>query len=382
MKSRALGICLVALFVAACASTTDTTTEPTSTPTADATVTPPASATATATASASPTAEPSEPAASGDECESEPPTSESDDWTERTGVTPDYRFSTPSEWVRRDGTTLQITTAVSPTTFDTIGFPDAAIMPVDLFAAPDGSGGVSAWVIESRIDTSTDELFDDELAWLEEQPQIVEVLDDSLERCIDGSTAQGFSSTWAFPDGDRYIEMYLLQRNGKVYETQITAQDEAGSETFAEVLRTWRWEEPLDGGGRADNGGFGDSGEVGAQLDDTDFDAAVLMTDFDQADWPGAPPPQSEAEESFDPDGRIWLVYKLDDGVSDTVLLTWYFEGQAATDASNLDYADGTAYAWGYLDPGSGGFDAGQWEAVLGLEEGGDRVTIQFEVTD
>lgn len=106
------------------------------------------------------------------------------------------------------------------------------------------------------------------------------------------------------------------------------------------------------------------------------------MSDFDDSDWPGAPPPQSESEDSFDPDGRIWLVYKLDDGVTDTVLLTWYFEGQAATDASTLAYDDETAYAWGYLDPGSGGFDGGQWEAVLELEEGGDRVTLPYEVTD
>ena len=205
MKSRALGLCLAAMLVAACTVAPDTTTAPTAVVTAET----PAAVTAspTATASPSPTEEPSEPAASGDECESEPPTDESDGWTEHTGVTPDYRFSTPSEWVTREGTTLDIVTAVSPTTFDTIGFPDFAFMPVDLWAAPDGSGGVSAWVIQSGIDTPTDELFDDELAWLEDQPQIVEVLDESLETCIDGSTALGFSSTWAFPDGDRYIEV-------------------------------------------------------------------------------------------------------------------------------------------------------------------------------
>jgi hypothetical protein len=381
MTSRTLGICLVALLVAACAGTTATPTEPAASPSPEATATATASASPSATASASPTEEPSEPAASGEECESEPPTAESEDWTEHVGVTPDYRFSTPAEWVEREGTSLEIVTAVSPTSFETIGFPDFAIMPVDLITAPDGSIGVSAWVIESRIDTPTDELFDDELAWLADQPQIVEVLDDSLETCLDGSEALGFSSTWAFPDGERYIEVYLLQRNGKVYETQLTARDDSGSETFAEVLRTWQWEEPLDGGGNGD-GGSGDTGDLGAELDATDFDAAVLMSDFDQTDWPGRPPPQSESEGTFDPDGRIWAVYKLDEGVADTVLLTWYFEGEAATDASRLDYDDETAYAWGYLDPGSGGFDAGDWEAVFELEEGGDRLTLPFEVTD
>ena len=377
MKWRAFGTCLV-LLSAACTAAPAETTAPS--PSAATEETASATASASPTASPSPTEEPSEPAAAGQECESEPPTAESEDWAEHTGVTPDYRFSTPPDWVVREPPTLDIVTTVSPETFDTIGFPDFAVLPVDLVTATDGSIGVSAWVIESRIDTPTDELFEDELAWLEDQPQIVEVIDDGLETCIDGSSALGFSSTWAFPDGDRYIELYVLQRNGKVYETQLTAPDDSGSDVFGEVLRTWEWTEPLqDGDG---DGGTGDAGEVDGQLDDTDFDRAVLMSDFDQTDWPGDPPPQSESEDSFDPDGRIWIVYRLDPDVTDTVLITWYYEGQAATDASSLDYAEDTTYAWGYLDPGSGGFDRGDWEVVIELQDAGDRVTVPFEVTD
>ena len=379
MKTRALGICLAGLLAAACTAAPATTTEPTPTATAEQTAS--ATASASPTPSPSPTEEPSEPAAADQECDTDPPTAQSDDWTEHTGVTPDYRFSTPDDWVVREPPTLDIVTTVSPETFDTIGFPDFAVLPVDLVTAEDGSAGVSAWVIESRIDTPTDELFVDELAWLEDQPQIVEVIDEDLEVCLDGSTALGFSSTWAFPDGDRYIEVYLLQRNGKVYETQLTArEEESGSDIFAEVLRTWEWTEPLSGG--EGDGATGETGELQDQLDDTDFDRVVLMSDFDESDWPEDPPPQSEAEDSFGTDGRIWVVYRLDPDVTDAVLITYYYEGQAATDESRLDYDEATTYAWGYLDPGSGGFDPGDWEVVLELEESGDRVTVPFEVSD
>lgn len=381
MKWRVFATCLLVLL-AACTSASPTT-EPTPSPTAEETVAPTASA--SPTASPSPTEEPSEPAAADQECESEPPTAESDDWTEHTGVTPDYGFSTPDDWVVREPPpTLDLVTAVSPETFDTIGFPDFAVLPVDLVSAANGSIGVSAWVIESRIDTPTDELFAAELAWLEEQPQIVEVLDDGLETCIDGSTALGFSSTWAFPNGDQYIELYVLQRNGKVYEAQLTAQDDSGSDVFAEVLRTWEWTEPLEGdgdGGSDGGGGTGDPGDVQSQLDDTDFDRAVLMSDFDQNDWPDDPPPQSAFEDSFGPDGRIWIVFRLDPDVTDTVVMTWYLDGEAVTDESTLDYSEDTTFAWGYLDPGSG-FNPGNWEVVLELEDGGDRITVPYEVTD
>ncbi|MCA1588281.1 MAG: hypothetical protein LC744_06435 [Chloroflexi bacterium] len=58
------------------------------------------------------------------------------------------------------------------------------------------------------------------------------------------------------------------------------------------------------------------------------------------------------------------------------------YEGEAATHESSLDYTEDTTYAWGYLDPGSGGFDIGDGEVVMELEDAGDRVTVPFEVSD
>lgn len=298
-------------------------------------------------------------------CAPEAPTALSDGWATLTGSEGHYRFSHPADWEPRgEPITVPITQSVSPETAQDIGFPASAQHTIDLVGAPDGTKGLSAWMIDSRLDTPTNEVFARELTWLANQPQITEVLSTDLEFCVDGSRALGFDSTWSFPGGDRYFLIFTLQRNGRLYQMQLNGESAADGDILREALRTWKWIGPAAGEG------------AGADFAATDFQIAGLATQLDQS--LDAPDP-STFRVTFPGDQRIWLVYKLDEGVSDTVHFRWRHAGSVILQ-SEYAYVAKNTYAWAWLDPSSGRLEPGAYEVEITLETSGDTITLPFTV--
>jgi hypothetical protein len=259
--------------------------------------------------------------------------------------------------------TIPTKDSVSPSTFSQTGLGSSAKINVDFVKAADGLFSVGAWELKG-VRSATPALFDNELAWLKTQPQLKTVLDDRLEVCIDGSPAQGFSSTWTGSPADNFLIIYILQRNGKMYEVQMTARDPASAATLEELLRTWKWSEPL----------AGTPHNIDAELAATKFKAIGTSSTLDQSgDHPNAATFSSTFPTTVE---RIYAIYELDDGVHETVLFSWKRNGIQVAKAS-FDYSDKTSYAWTWMN---GPFKAGDYEVTATLKTSGDTITVSFKV--
>jgi hypothetical protein len=360
---------VVALVLAACGGGTaaslaaPATPSPTASPSAEATPSTEPSPTATATAEATPTPAATSTAATA-ACQSQAPTALSQGWTQLTAQDGGYRFSRPADLADLSGTvTIPTNASVSPTTFAETGLASDAKINVDFVKAADGSYSIAAWELKG-VRSANPALFDSELAWLKTQPQLKTVLDDRLEVCIDGSSARGFSSTWTGTPADNFLIIYVLQRNGKMYEVQLTAQDPAKAATLEELLRTWKWSEPL----------AGTPNNIDAELAATKFKAIGTSSTLDQSgDHPNAATFSSTFPTTVD---RIYAIYELDDGVHETVLFSWKRNGTEVAKAT-FDYSDKTSYAWTWMN---GPFKAGDYDVTATLKTSGDTITISFKV--
>jgi hypothetical protein len=346
---------------------------PTPSPTGTATPSPTAAETASPTPTVEPTVSPT-PTTGATECESTGPTNASAGWTELEGEEGDYRFSHPSEWVSA-GQDIPANSSVSPDTFEETGLADDDTHHVDLVRSIDGSVGVSAWVIPG-VSTESQELFIRELAWLSTQPQLTTLLDDDLRECFDGTRAYGFSSTWELTSGETSIVIFVMQRNGKMYEVQLTTTDQAQELTFMELIRTWKWTEP----GETPTPTPGGGGDIEDQLASTDFKVAGMAAEL--IDEEGQEhPDQSSFEDTFPArSGNIYVVYELDDGVADTVEFTWR-RGDRDLFSNSFNYTERTTFAWAWITPPSSGvFQTGDYAVTLTLRDSGDSITLPFTI--
>lgn len=325
--------------------------------------------TATATAEPTPTEAPSA-TTSAAACTSQPATSASQGWTELSGRDGDYRFSRPADWTDLGaGVTIATNVSVSPHTFAQTGVGADAKINVDAVRSADTITLISAWALKG-VTSGTSRLFADELAWLKTQPQLKTVGDDTLQACIDGTPARGFSSAWTVVNGDKVLFIYVAQRNGTMYEIQMTTDDTAQTSTLDEAFRTWKWTAPATSG---------TPGNVDDQLAATKFAAFGTAAELDQSgDHPNPATFKSVFPAKSD---RIYLIYELDDGVADTVDFSWKREGVEFVHKS-YDYTDKTGFAWSWLtaDPSTGLFRVGNYEVTATLKKAGDSITVPFKV--
>jgi hypothetical protein len=317
------------------------------------------------TATAAPTPVPTRVAVG--ECTPDAPTPMSAGWVEQASLSGDYRFKRPAEWTDLSAeVTLPTNISVSPTTFFETGLGADAEIQVDAVRSFDSSILVTAWVVEG-VETRTDPLFERELAWLKTQPQVKAVISEDLEACLDGSTARGFNSTWSSGSADTYIVLFVLQRNGKMYEVQLTAPAAIAEVTYHEVLSSWDFTEPLEG-----------APALGDQFAATDFKVIGMAAKLDDtgdnpnlADFQSTFPAMSE---------RIYLIYELDDDAADLVKFSWKQDGREIV-ANQFDYKTSTTFAWGWITPdASGRFDTGSYSVTLTLENSGDTITVPFTI--
>jgi hypothetical protein len=358
----AAGAATLLLILAGCGPSA---ASPSATPAVESTPQPTAEVTASPEPTASPgeTPEPTEVATG--ECTPGTP-SASLEWTILEGQDGDYRFAYPPDWINADQD-IPTSSSVSPETFAETGLPEDITHHVDLVRAVDGSVGVSAWVIEG-VSTRTEALFDRELAWLDTQPQLTDVLDDDIEACFDGSPARGFSSVWDFPGGETYIVIFLLERNGKMYEVQLTANDPEQEVTFVELISSWEWTEPA-----------GPPGDLDDQFATTDFKVVGMATDVDKS-IPGRPNPATFQSVFPATTEKIYVIYELDDGIEDAVTIGWARDGRDMFVSKPFDYST-TSFAWGWITRPSGGeFATGSYQVTLTLETSGDTITVPFTV--
>jgi hypothetical protein len=358
---------MLLLILAACGSTTaspSASVAPVSTPTPTAEV----------TASPEPTASPADTPAptrqtAASECTPDATTPMSADWVEQASLSGDYRFKRPADWADLSGELrLQTSVSVSPGTFTETGLPTDAEHQVDAVRAFDGSILVTAWVI-GGVTTRTDALFERELAWLNAQPQMIAVNNDDLETCLDDSRARGFSSRWTSPSGETNFVIFVVQRNGKMYEVQLTAPAAIADVTYRELLNTWEFTEPLQG-----------PTDLGDQLAATDFKIVGMAAEVDRS-LPGRPNAATFQDVFPAMSEFIYVIYELDDGVTDTVNFRWERGGRQPLDAEPFDYEETTSFAWAWITPPSSGlFATGSYAVTLTLKSSGDTITVPFTV--
>jgi hypothetical protein len=302
------------------------------------------------------------------ECTPDPLTPMSADWVEQASLSGDYRFKRPADWADLSAdVTLPTNVSVSPTTFVETGLGADAEIQVDAVRSFD-SVLVTAWVVEG-VETRTDPLFERELAWLKTQPQIKAVISEDLEACLDGSTARGFNSTWSSGSADTYIVLFVLQRNGKMYEVQLTAPAAIAEVTYHEILSSWQFTEPLEAPGPTD---------LDAEFAATDFKVIGMSATLDDTgDVPNASTFQSVFPAMSE---RIYVLYELDDGAAETVNFSWA-QGGRELFTNSFDYKTTTTFAWGWITPPSSGrFATGDYSVTLSLEDSGDTITVPFSV--
>jgi hypothetical protein len=369
LRGRALGrlaagAATLLLVLAACGGSSaspSTSTAPPTTPE----VTPTASPSPVPTPSPLETPQPTQVAV-GD-CTPAPPTDLSLDWVSQASLSGDYRFSRPADWADLSASlTLATNVSVSPETFTETGLATDARLKVDAARSFDGDTLVTAWVVDG-VTTSTDELFPRELAWLKTQPQIKEVINEQLETCIGGSKARGFSSTWTTPNGDMNFVIFMLQRNGKMYEAQLTAKDPAQEVTFVELLNSWEFTEPA-----------GPPTDLDDQFAATDFKVIGMAAKLDDT---GDNPNQVDFQDTFPAmTEKLYVIYELDDETGDTVEFSWRRDGREFI-ANHFEYKATTTFAWGWITPdASGKFDTGNYSVTLSLVNSGDTITVPFTI--
>jgi hypothetical protein len=352
------------LVLAACgpsAASPDATLTPVATPE----TTPGAAASPEPTASPLDTPQPTQTAVG--ECTPAAPTPLSVDWVDQASLSGDYRFARPADWADLSAEVrLPTSTSVSPGTFAETGLPDDAEHQVDAVRSFDGNILVTAWVI-GGVTTRTDALFERELAWLKTQPQMKSVNRDDLETCIGGSRARGFSSVWTAGSSETIFVIFVVQRNAKMYEVQLTAPDPAAEVTYVELLNSWEFTEPLDGPTDLDD-----------QFAATDFKVVGMAATLDDT---GDSPNPADFQDVFPArSDRIYVIYELDDETADTVNFSWARDGRELF-TNPFDYKDTTTFAWGWIEPpASGLFTTGNYTVTLTLANSGDAITAPFRV--
>jgi hypothetical protein len=350
------------LILAACGSTAATPS-----PSAESTPSPTPEVTASPEPTASPNETPAPTQTAVGECTPDPQTALSADWVEQASLSGDYRFERPADWADLSAEVrLPTSTSVSPGTFTETGLPSDAEHQVDAVRAFDGSILVTAWVIDG-VTTRTDALFERELEWLKTQPQLKAVNAEDLEACIGGSRARGFSSTWTSGSADTNFVIFVIQRNGKMYEIQLTAPDPAAEVPFRELLNSWQFTEPLQG-----------APDLGDQFASTDFKVVGMAATLDDS---GDDPNPADFRDTFPASSdRIYVIYQLDDGATDTINFSWARGGRELF-TNSFDYEETTTFAWGWITPPSSGlFTTGSYTVTLTLANSGDTITVPFTV--
>ncbi|MEP7081592.1 MAG: hypothetical protein ABI841_01305 [Chloroflexota bacterium] len=351
IRLRTAALVTVFLLLAACSADE-------SAPATDATLEPTAAA---AAATPEPTAEPdpTDDAATGEVCRSDDPPDLASGWTFLRGGDATFGIAYPDDWEDLSGVAdFNTATLIDEETLEELSLPEDAEIEVDFVRSPEEIPNLSIFRL-GEVDSTTEEIADREAEGYAELDDLERIVDDSIEECLGGTPAVGFSLEAATSDGFRFYQQNLFAvRDGELYLVQWLDELDPDLELLDEILATWGWiagsEEPSGSGGIAE---AAMATEVDESLDDPD--PSTFTTSF-TTDAPA-----------------IYVVYKPDSGAVGTVDITWLIDGEVEFE-STFDVDENTSWAYGGITPASGGFAPGDYEVRLELN--GDEETLEFTV--
>ena len=279
-------------------------------------------------------------------------------WTLMKGGDNTFGVAHPDDWddLSGDGE-FTVATLLDEETFAELGLDSDATIKADFVRSPEGIPNLSVFHI-GAVESSTTEIQERGVARFGALDDIERILDSSIEGCLGGTRASGVALEFRSSDGKTYYQQTLYAvRDGELYLVQWLDGLDPNTDLLAEILTTWGW---IGFGGQSGTGGIA---------------GASMASEVDQS---AAEPDPSTFVTSFPTDApAIYVVYQTAEGAAGTVHLTWRFEGEALFEAT-LDVTADTPWAWGGINPPSGGFRPGNYEVQLELN--GHVATVPFTV--
>lgn len=360
-----LSILGLAVLVAGCAAAEvaepSRTTAPTPSPTPSASLAP----SATVEPTTSPLAE---------DCELNvvsPPA----DW--QVAASDEFGFSIahPPEWDDFSaGVTYQPGMLFDAETFGETGLPPGAeVDAAALLQPPSGVPALAVFAVDG-ISSTTEEVYERQLAKLEAEPLITEVLSTDMRGCLAGAPALGAEmsgmNTELDPetgevvplDEEVRVQYWIVVRDGTLYFIQWIDSPSPDMATLDRMLVSWTWssggtDEPATGSGTIVNAGMAlEPPASGGELDTSAF------------------------RSSFPADASaIYVVYDLTPESDTSVKLTWRQDGEMII-TQDFDWTADITWAWANITPPPGGFEPGSYEVEIELAATGERRTIAFTI--
>lgn len=329
-----------------------------SAPPADASADPTSAATA-ATTAATVEPDPTDDAATEEVCRSEDPPDLASGWTFLRGGDATFGIAYPDDWEDLSGVVdFNTSTLIDEETLEELGLPEDAEIEADFVRSPEGIPNLSIFRL-GEVDSTTEEIADREAEGYAELDELERIVDDSIEECLGGTPAVGFSLEAATSDGFSFYQQNLFAvREGELYVVQWLDELDPDLELLDEIVATWGWMD--DSEAPSGSGGIAEAAmatEVDESLDDPD--PSTFTTSF-TTDAPA-----------------IYVVYEPDSGAVGTVEITWLIDGNVEFE-STFDVDENTSWAYGGITPASGGFAAGDYEVRLELN--GDEESLEFTV--
>jgi hypothetical protein len=347
-------------------------TTPSSSPAASASAAPSAPA-ASATVSAAPSTAPSDDPSS-EACESSfvaPP----GDWSVVGSDDPAFSVGMPAGWSDlSEGLTYQPGTLFDAQTFAETGLAAGTEVPIDLLAQSTAGTPAFAVFAVDGVSSTTDVVYDRQLAKLESEPFISEVLSTDLSGCLAGAPALGLEVTGfnteldpatgeVVPTGEEvYAQYWMVVRDGTLFFAQWVDAPTPDLATLDRVLVSWAWSAPV---AEEPEPGSGAIAEAGMALEPPDSSAPLGPGTF---------------QSTFASDAAaIYVIYELAPDSATLVTFTWRREGEVLITQS-FDWTSEITRAWAYITPPGGGFDPGSYEVELQLEATGESRVVPFTV--
>jgi hypothetical protein len=364
---RRLSVLSLGILLAACgvADVPDVSQSPTTAPTA-------ATPSPTPQATSSPTASPA-----AEDCELNvvsPPA----DW--QIAGSDEFGFSVayPPDWedFSGAGVTYQPGMLFDAETFGETGLPDGAEVDAGVvLQAPGGVPALAVFAVDG-VTSTTEEVYERQLAELEREPFVTEVLDTDMAGCLAGAPALGaevsglnteldLETGEVVPlDEEVYAQYWMVVRDGTLYFIQWIDDVAPDLATLDRMLVSWTWSEsgsdqPASGSGAIANAGMAlEPPPSGGEFDTSAFQSS-FRTDT----------------------AAIYLVFDLVPNSQTAITLTWRQDGEVII-TQDYEWTPDTTWAWAYITPPSGGFEPGSYEVEMQLAATGERRSVLFTVED
>lgn len=288
-----------------------------------------------------------------------------------------FSIGYPAEWDDFSaGVTYQPGTLFDAETFAETSLPlDAEIDAATLVQSPSGVPALAVFAVDG-ISSTTEEVYERQLAKLESEPFVTEVLSTDMSGCLAGAPALGAevrglnteldTETGEVVPLDEEVsaQYWIVVREGTLYFIQWIDSSAGDLATLDRALVSWTWssdgiEEPAAGSGAIVNTGMAlEPPPSGGELD-----AATFQSTF-----------PSDASE-------IYLVYDLAPGSDTAIHFTWRQDGEPLL-SQDFDWTPEITWAWANITQPSGGFEPGAYEVEIELVATGERRTVAFTIEE